>query len=135
MHIKYSSMSNQDIHFQGEESELYSICSPSNVAVYKCLDLIRVELPDDKGTFAKVMFGKSFEDDEVPKEVAKQIRSYVKEQKRAIRENPRGFSPEEGRQKLFWILTMFHQHGTFSFAIGKIQTYFAFVFSQTKEDE
>jgi hypothetical protein len=121
------------IDFQAEENELYDICTTANVAVYKWFDLIRVELGD--GPTATVYFGKSFEDDEVPKEVAKQIRSYVKEQKRAIRENPRGFSPEEGRRKIFWLLTMFLQHGILTKNIGKIETYATFVYCQTKDDE
>ena len=122
------------IDFQAEENELYDICTTANVAVYKWFDLIKVDLPEGSPT-ATVHFGKSFEDDEVPKEVAKQIRTYVKEQKRTIRENPRGFSAEEGRQKIFWLLTMFLEHGIFPRCIGKIETYATFVYCQTREDE
>jgi len=121
------------IDFQAEENELYDICTTANVAVYKWFDLIKVELGE--GPMATVHFGKSFEDDEVPKEVAKQIRTYVKEQKRAIRENPRGFSSEEGRRKIYWLLTMLLEHGVFPRCIGKIQTYATFVYCQTREDE
>ena len=126
---------NKPIDFKAEEAELYDNCSPSSVALYKFFDLIRVEFGDESQKMATVCFGETYEDNEVPKEVAKQIRSYVKEQKRAIRENPRGFVPEEGRQRVFWILTKFVEHGVFSFCLGKIQHYMAFVFSQTKEDE
>jgi hypothetical protein len=122
------------IDFQAEETELYELCTTSNAAVYKWFDLIKVDLQEGS-LKASVYFGKAFEDDEVPKEVAKQIRSYVKDQKRAIRENPRGFSPEEGRRKIFWLLTMFLQHGVFPRCIGKIETYATFVYCQTKEDE
>jgi hypothetical protein len=128
-------MSAPPVDFRAEETELYDFCTVSNAAVYKFFDMIRVELGDEKQPNATVHFGKIYEDDEVPREIAKQIRSYVKEQKRAIRDNPRGFSPEEGRQKVFWILTMFLQHGIFPHVIGKIQTYVVFVYSQTKEDE
>ena len=120
--------------FQAEETELYDLCTSATVAVYKWFDLIKVELPEGSQT-ATVHFGKSFEDDQVPKEVAKEIRAYVKEQKRTIRENPRGFGPEEGRRKIFWLLTMFLQHGVFAgCGIGKIETYTTFVYCQTHED-
>ena len=122
------------IDFQAEETELYDICTTSNVAVYKWFDLIKVDLQEGSPT-ATVCFGQAFQDDQVSKEVAKQIRSYVKEQKRAIRENPRGFSPEEGRRKIFWLLTMFLQHGVFPKCIGKIETYATFAYCQTREDE
>jgi hypothetical protein len=127
-------MANQvQVDFKAEENELYDICTASSVAIYKCFDMFRVEMGDEKQSLATVYFGKAYEDDEVPKEVAKQVRSYVKEQKKAIRENPRGYSPEEGRQKLFWLLTMCIQHGVLADYIGRIQTYMTFVFDQTKE--
>jgi len=122
------------IDFQAEENELYDLCTTANVAVYKWFDLIKVDLGEGSPT-ATVYFGQAFQDDQVSKEVAKQIRSYVKDQKRAIRENPRGFAPEEGRRKIFWLLTMFLQHGIFPRCIGKIETYATFVYCQTREDE
>jgi len=125
------------VEFQAEENELYTICAPHNVAVYKWFDMIRIELSnDDSQKLATVHFGKTYEDGEVPISIAKQIRSYVKEQKRQIRDNPRGYTSEEGRQRIFWLLTMFLEHGVFTgCGIGKIQTYTMFVFSQTREDE
>ena len=123
----------QKIDFTGEMNELYEACSGSVVAIYKFYDMIHVELGDDTSTFATVSFGKMFEDDEVSKEVAKQIRSYVKDQKRELRQNPLGYEAEEGRKKLFWLLTMFYQHGVFSHVIGKLQVYLTFVFQQIEE--
>jgi hypothetical protein len=123
------------IDFAGEEQELYSICSAPVVALYKFFDMFRVELGDDSQKLATVYFGKSFEDDEVPKELAKQIRFYVKEQKRELRANPIGYDPQEGRKKVFWLMTMLLEHGLFSHVIGKLQVYATFVYCQTKDDE
>ena len=125
------------IDFIGEENELYDTCSISNAAVYKWFDMIRVEFSSDESQkTATVYFGKMLEDTVVPKDIAKQIRSYVKEQKKAIRENPRGFTAEEGRKKVFWLLTMFIEHGVFvDHGIGKLQTYASFIYCQTHEDD
>ena len=121
-----------------EEQELYTICTRANVAIYKFFDLFQIQLPDDKSgsQMATVSFGKTMEDDEVPREVAKQLRHYIKEQKRAIRDNPRGYMAEEGRQKIFWVLTMLLQNGIFSPSYyNKVSTYAQFVFHESKEEE
>lgn len=121
-----------------EEQELYDICTRANVAIYKFFDLFTFELPDEKSgsQMATVRFGKTIEDDEVPRDVAKQLRHYIKEQKRAIRDNPRGYGAEEGRQKIFWVLTMLLQHGVFSPSYyNKVSTYAQFVFHESKEEE
>ena len=125
------------IDFVGEENELYDTCSVSNAAVYKWFDMICVEFSSDESQkTATVHFGKMLEDTSVPKEIAKQIRSYVKEQKKAIRENPRGFTSEEGRKKVFWLLTMFIEHGVFAdHGLGKLQTYTSFTYCQTHEED
>ena len=125
------------IDFLAEENELYDLCTGPNAAVYKWFDLIRVEFSSDETQkTATVQFGKLAEDTTVPIALAKQIRTYVKTQKKAIRENPRGFTPEEGRQKIFWLLTMFVEHGIFAdHGMGKFQTYTTFVYCQTREDD
>ncbi len=123
------------IDFRAEETELYDICTRANAAIFKFFDMIRVEFSDEEQHTAIVRFGKSYEDDDVPVLIAKQIRSYVKDQKKAIRDNPIGFTAEEGRQKIFWIISMFIQHGVFSPSVqNKIMTYGSFVFHETKED-
>jgi len=116
-----------------EEQELYSICSGPVVALYKFFDMVHVDLGDEHEQFATISFGKSFEDSEVPKELAKQIRTYVKEQKRELRANPFGYDPQTGRQKVFWLLTMFLEHGLFNRVIGKLQTYMTFIYCQTQD--
>jgi hypothetical protein len=91
---------------------------------------------DESQKTAAVYFGKMLEDTEVSKDIAKQIRSYVKEQKRAIRENPRGFTSEEGRKRVFWLLTMCIEQGVFAdHGIGKLQTYTSFIYCQTHEED
>jgi len=122
------------VDFAAEEEELYSLCSGPVAAIYKFFDMFRVELGDESQKLATIHFGKSFHDDEVPKELAKQVRSYVKEQKRSLRENPIGYDPQEGRRKLFWLLTMLLEHGIFTHVMGKIQTYATFIYCQTKDD-
>ena len=124
------------VDFRAEETELYDICNRAAVAVYKFFDMIRVEIPDEKASTATIKFGKSYEDDEVPIAIAKQVKSYAREQKKTIRDNPRGFTAEEGRQKVFWFVTMMLEHGLFSPSHqNKIMTYGSFVFHETKEEE
>jgi hypothetical protein len=131
-------MSNQPpLDFRLEEETIYETFNRGAAALYKFFDMFRVELSEDKfAQSATVHFGKSYEDDEVPIPVAKQLRSYVKDQKRALRENPMGYDVAEGRRKAFWLLTMMQEHGIFSPSHqGKIMTYAQYVFHETKEDE
>lgn len=125
------------VDFVFEETEFYDNLPRAAVAVYKFFDLFRVEMGDkDAAASATVYFGKSYEDDEVPRELAKQVKSYVKDQKRAIRDAGRGYTAEEGRRKIFWFLTMLFQHGIFGpREQSKIMTYAQFVFHETKEEE
>jgi hypothetical protein len=129
-------MSTETVDIRAEETGLYDVCTRSSAAIFKFFDMFRVEFGDEKATTATVYFGKSYEDDEVPVALAKQIRSYAREQKKAIRDNPHGFTGEEGRQKIFWLISMLIQHGVFSSsAQSKIMTYGSFVFHETKEDD
>lgn len=122
--------------FAAEENEAYDALPRAAVAIYKFFDLFKVDMSDEKATTVTVNFGKAYVDEEVSRDVAKQIRSYVKEQKRAIRQAAHGYSAEEGRRRIFWLLTMLLQYGVFSDSgIGRIQTYAQFVFHETKEEE
>lgn len=124
------------VDFQAEETELYDICTRSAAAVYKFFSMFHVEFDGEKATEASVKFGKSYEDDEVPVLIAKQIRSYTREQRKEIKANPRGLSPDECRKRVFWLITMLLEHGVFSPSEqNKIMTYGSFVFHETKEDE
>jgi hypothetical protein len=119
-----------------EEETAYETFNRAAAAVYKFFEMFRVELPDDKSVqTAIVHFGKSYEDDEVPLPIAKQVRTFVKEQKRAIRENPLGYEADMGRRKVFWLLTMMEEHGIFTPSQqSKIMFYAQFVFHETKEE-
>lgn len=126
------------VDFAAEEAALYELCNRGAVAVYKFFDLFTVKLPEtnDPAALATVRFGKTIEDDEVDRDVAKQLRTYVKEMKRTIQKNPKDFKSEEGRQKIFWFLTMLFQHGVFAAnQQSKIMTYAQFVFHESKEEE
>ncbi len=126
-------MSTQPLDFCIEEETVYETFNRAAAAIYKFFDMVRVEISDNQAT---VSFGKSYEDDEVPVQIAKQVRTFVKEQKRKIRENPLGYDAAEGRRKLFWLLTMFEEHGIFSPSHQtKIMFYAQFVFHESKEDE
>ena len=126
-------MSAQPLDFCLEEETIYETFNRAAVAIYKFFDMVRVEIGDNQAT---VHFGKSYEDDEVPTAVAKQVRTFVKEQKRKIRENPLGYDAAEGRRKVFWLLTMFQEHGIFSPSHqSKIMIYAQFTFHESKEDE
>jgi hypothetical protein len=126
-------MSAQPLDFCLEEETVYETFNRAAAAIYKFFDMVRVEISDNQAT---VSFGKSYEDDEVPTAVAKQVRTFVKEQKRKIRENPLGYDASEGRRKLFWLLTMFEEHGIFSPSHqSKIMIYAQYVFHESKEDE
>jgi hypothetical protein len=59
-----------------EEETVYETFNRAAAAIYKFFDMVRVELGD--GQQATVSFGKSYEDDEVPNQVAKQVRAFVK---------------------------------------------------------
>jgi hypothetical protein len=123
------------VDIKSEESELYRTCSRQAAAIYKFFTMVQVEFPEDKKT-AIVKFGKSYEDDEVDVVIAKQIRSYLKDQRKAVHANPKGYSVTQGRQKIFWLITMFIEHGIFSPSEqSKIMTYGSFVFHETKEEE
>jgi hypothetical protein len=119
-----------------EEETVYETFNRAAAAVYKFFEMFRVELSEDKSRpLATVWFGKSYEDDEVPVAIAKQIRTFVKEQKRSIRENPLGYEAEVGRRKVFWLITMLEEHGVFSPSQqSKIMFYAQFVFHETKEE-
>jgi hypothetical protein len=122
------------VDIKSEEAELYATCSRQAAAVYKFFTMIQVEFPEDKKT-ATIRFGKSYEDDEVDPVLAKQIRSYLKDQRKAVHANPKEYSAEEGRQKIFWLITMFIEHGIFSPSQqSKIMTYGSFVFHETREN-
>lgn len=122
--------------FVAEENEFYDNLPRAAVAVYKFFDLFKVDASDEKSSTVTVTFGKAYVDEEVPRDVGKQIRHYVKEQKRAIRQAAHGYTAEEGRRKIYWLLTMLLQYGVFSDSgIGRIQTYAQFVFHETKEEE
>jgi hypothetical protein len=127
-------MSAQPLDFCLEEETVYETFNRAAAAIYKFFDMVRVEIGDNAQ--ATVHFGKSYEDDEVPIQVAKQVRTFVKEQKRKIRENPLGYDAAEGRRKLFWLITMFQEHGIFSPSHqSKIMIYAQFTFHESKEDE
>jgi hypothetical protein len=129
-------MATEPVDFRVEETTLYDVCTRSSAAIFKFFDMFRVEFGDEKAATATVQFGKSYEDDEVPTVLAKQIRSYAREQKKAIRDNPHGYTAEEGRQKIFWLISMLLQHGIFSPSEqNKIMTYGSFVFHETKEED
>jgi hypothetical protein len=133
-------MSNEHppVDFAAEEEALYELCNRAAVAVYKFFELFTVKLPDtnDPSAMASVNFGKTIEDDEVDRVVAKQVRAYVKEMKRTIRASPKDYKAEEGRRKIFWFLTMLFQHGVFAAnQQSKIMTYAQFVFHESKEEE
>lgn len=130
-------MSNQvPLDFRLEEETLYETFNRGAGALYKFFDMFRVELPEDRQQLATVHFGKSYEDDEVDLPVAKQLRSYLKDQKRFIRENPMGYDVAEGRRKAFWLITMIQEHGIFSPSHqSKIMIFAQFVFHETKEEE
>lgn len=118
-----------------EEETVYETFNRAAAAIYKFFEMFRVELSDSGGP-ATVYFGKSYEDDEVPAPIAKQVRAFVKEQKRKIRENPLGYDASEGRRKLFWLITMMEEHGVFSPAQqSKIMFYAQFVFHESKEED
>jgi hypothetical protein len=122
--------------FVAEENDFYDNLPRAAVAIYKFFDLFKVDMSDEKATTVEVAFGKAYMDEEVPRDVAKQIRNYVKEQKRKIRQEAQGYSAEEGRRKIYWLLTMLLQYGVFSDSgIGRIQSYAQFVFHETKEEE
>lgn len=122
------------VDIKSEETELYATCSRQSAAIYKFFTMIQVEFPEDK-KMATIKFGKSFEDDEVDPVLAKQIRSYLKDQRKAVHANPKGYSITEGRQKIFWLITMFIEHGIFSASEqSKIMTYGSFVFHETREE-
>lgn len=121
--------------FIAEENEFYDTLPRFAVAIYKFFDLFKVDLADEKSPTGLVFFGKAYTDEDVPRDVAKQIRTYVKEQKKAIRQAGHGYSAEEGRQKIYWLLTMLLQYGVFKDSgIGRIHTYAQFVFHETKEE-
>ena len=131
-------MSNQPpLDFRLEEESAYETFNRAAVAIYKFFDMFRVEISEDKANQrVSIWFGKSYEDDEVSIQVAKQVRTYVKDQKKAIRENSHGYDAAEGRRKIFWLLTMMQEHGVFSPSHqGKIMTYAQYVFHETKEEE
>lgn len=122
------------LNFFQEEESMYETFNRAAAAFYKFFNLIYVEIGD--GDEATVSFGNSYEDDEVPVEVAKQIRSFVKAQMRKIRENPLGYDASEGRRKLFWLITIFEEYGIFSPAYqSKIMMYAQLVLNESKEDE
>jgi hypothetical protein len=123
------------IDFRAEEAELYEICNRAAAAVYKFFCMFQVEI-EEGATNGVVKFGKSYEDDEVPVAIAKQIKAYVREQKKEIKGNPKGYTAEEGRRKVFWLISMLLEHGIFCPSHQtKIMTYGSFVFHETKDDE
>lgn len=122
------------IDIKSEEAELYKTCGRYVAAIYKFFTMIHVEFPEDQKT-ATIKFGKSYEDDEVDPDIAKQIRSYLKNQKKAIHANPKGYSASQGRQKIFWLITTFIEQGIFSPSEqAKIMTYGSYVFHESKEE-
>jgi hypothetical protein len=125
-------MSQKPLDFLGEEKELYSLFTELSGPVYKFFDLFSFEVTD-KPT-GVVRFGQSYEDDEVPKEVVKQLRFYIKEQKKALRENPKGFTEKECHKKMFWCTTMLLEHNIFSSSHqSKVMMYSVFVYQQLKD--
>lgn len=126
-------MSTQALDIAQEESDLYGACARGPAALFRFFDMFSFVLTD--AATATIHFGKSYEDDEAPKELAKQLRAFCKDQKRAIRENPREYSVAEGRKKMFWMVNLLIQHGIFlPKDQSKIMMFATFIFAETKEE-
>lgn len=128
-------MAQNEVNFLDEERDYYSTFTRAAAAGYRFFNMFRVELGD--GTpYSTVAFGKSYEDDEVERAVAKQLKLYIKEQKKLLRENPKGFSATEIQKKIFTVLSALIEHAVFCPSQqSKIMTYASFAYTETKEDE
>jgi hypothetical protein len=114
--------------FLESETELSELCSPQVLAIYMFFDMFSVKISEP----CEVNFGESYSD-EVSKELAQTIKSYVKERKKEIRANPTQYSESKGRRHVFWLISMIMKHGIFVGAQGKIMTYGTYVFQQSLE--
>ena len=74
-----------------EEAEAYNSLSRAGVAVYEFFNKFQISLGDESSSVATIRFGKTIEDDEVDKQIAKQIRLYVKIQKDSNSKRRSGF--------------------------------------------
>lgn len=120
--------------FIQEEKELYEVCSPSVVALYTFFDMFSFTFTDSD--YATISFGDSYEDDEVSKEVAKQCKAYIKEQKRTLREKSKSLSVSFLRNRLFWMISMILRHGVFSDKNqGKLLGYAGLVVRQIEQED
>jgi hypothetical protein len=127
-------MSTQPVNIAQEEADLYEACARGPAALFRFFDMFSFVLSD--APMATVHFGKSCEDEEVPKELAKQLRAFCKDQKRAIRENPRDYSVSEGRKKMFWFVNLMIQHGIFlPREQSRIMLFATFIHAETREED
>jgi hypothetical protein len=123
-----------EVDISKAEQELSEVCPRTRMAIYTFFDMFSVKIVNDGK--CTISFGESFDDDEVSKDIALSIRTYIKEQKKEIRADPNLYSASRGRRRIFWLLSMFFKHGVFTPSEqSKIMTYGSFVFHESKEDE
>ena len=117
-----------------EEQELSEVCPRPTLAIYTFFDMFSVKIVNDGP--CKVCFGESMYDDEVSKETALSVKAYIKEQKREIRADPKGYNPSKGRRRIFWLLSSFFKHDVFSpQQQSKIMLYGTYAYHESKEVE
>lgn len=131
-----SAAADMDFNILEEEKEAYEILSRGGVAIYEFFSKWQVVADTDDSEFATIKFGKSYCDLKVNKEVAKQIRIYIKSQKTEIRREGKDYNISKGKQKVFWLISKCIQHGIFNEReLGKIQVYATLVFCECVEEE
>lgn len=101
--------------FQEEYQDYYQGLGEPGMVFLMFLNAWSVKIPgaEEEDQEATVKFGKRIEDEEVPRELAFQLRKWLKEQKTWIRKEQKSASYSEIKRRLWWLSAKMIEYGIF----------------------
>lgn len=106
---------------QDEYEDFFGGLGLVGTCFYKFINMFRIEIDEDKGT---IFFGKSAEDDDLDVEFAAKLRTWLKDQKRWIRDVKHKASAAICKRRMWFLLSKFIDEGIFAtHELGKIMYY------------
>jgi hypothetical protein len=101
--------------FQEEYQDYYQGLGEPGMVYLMFLNAWSVKIPgeEEEDQEATVKFGKRIEDEEVPRELAFQLRKWLKEQKTWIRKEQKSASYSEIKRRLWWLSAKMIENGIF----------------------
>jgi AAA+ ATPase superfamily predicted ATPase len=106
---------------QDEYEDFFSGLGVVGTGFYKFINSFRIEIEDDKAT---IFFGKSAEDNELDVDFAARLRTWLKDQKRWIRDMKNKAPLSICKRRMWFLMSKFIDEGIFTTGeLGKIMYY------------